>query len=169
MNPKAPLPRIKISTFYRLFDLKFGPYREDKNFPHIRISNYSTHSKCETCLSLNKFQKSCKKLEVLGLSHILNYEKITNLNRGSFCFLEELDFLNEYACRIAHNILKQLLFNGSSIQYLHLQRMDCLDDILWTQVISKNNLSSLVSLTLDQCHSISGEYIAGTSNSDQGF
>ena len=60
---EAPLPRIKISTFYRLFDLKFGPYREDKNFPHIRISNYSTHSKCETCLSLNKFQKSCKKLE----------------------------------------------------------------------------------------------------------
>ena len=113
--------------------------------------------------------KSCKKLEVLGLSHILNYEKIKNLNRGSFCFLEELDFLNEYACRIAHNILKQLLFNGSSIQYLHLQRMDCLDDILWTQVISKNNLSSLVSLTLDQCHSISGEYIAGTTNSDLGF
>ena len=64
---EAPLPRIKRSTFYRLFDLKFGPYREDKNLPRIRISNYSTHSKCETCLSLNKFQKSCKKLEDLEL------------------------------------------------------------------------------------------------------
>ena len=101
--------------------------------------------------------------------HILNYEKIKNLNRGSYYFLEELDLKNEYGSRIAHNILKKLLFNGSSIQYLHLQRMDCLDDILWTQVISKNNLSSLVSLTLDQCHSISGEYIACTTNSDLGF
>jgi len=119
-------------------------------------------------LSLEKFcfvdveliGKTCKKLEILSLSHVIKYGKIKNLNRGSFCFLEELDFLNEYGCHIAHNILKQLLFNGNCLQYLHLQGMDCLDDILWTQVISKNNLTSLVSLTLDQCHSISGEYIA---------
>ena len=120
-------------------------------------------------VSLNKISyvdieligKTCNKLEVLTLSHILSYGKIKNLNHRSFCNLEELDFLNEYGCHIAHNILKQLLFNSKNLQYLHLQSLDCLDDILWSQVVRKNNLTSLVSLTLDQCHYIPGQDIEG--------
>ena len=57
---EAPPPRIKSSTFYRLFQTKFGPYRIDKSNPQIRISSYSSHSKCEHCLMLEKFRKRCK-------------------------------------------------------------------------------------------------------------
>ena len=60
---ECPCPRVARSTFYRLFNVKFGAYREDKSLPHIRISSYSTHSKCDTCLLLEKYQKSCKKEE----------------------------------------------------------------------------------------------------------
>jgi len=111
-------------------------------------------------IDLDYVGRQCKSLTVLGLSHILQYGKIKNLNRDSFSNLEELDFMNEYGARIFHNIIKQLLFNSSNIQYLHLQRIECLDDILLTQVINKNNLSSLVSLTLDQCHTVSGEWVS---------
>ena len=54
-------PRIKRSTFYRLFSDRFGPYRVDKSVPHVRISSYSSHSKCEQCISLERYQKTCKK------------------------------------------------------------------------------------------------------------
>ena len=57
---EASLPRIARSTFYRLFRLKFGPYREDKELPHIRISSYSSHSRCDTCLLLEKYKMTCK-------------------------------------------------------------------------------------------------------------
>ena len=59
-SEEAPLPRIARSTFYRLFRLKFGPYREDKELPHIRISSYSSHSRCDTCLLLEKYKMTCK-------------------------------------------------------------------------------------------------------------
>ena len=57
---EAPLPRIKKPTFYRLFHTYFGANRKDKSLPHIRISNYSSHGKCDHCLLLEKFQRSCK-------------------------------------------------------------------------------------------------------------
>ena len=59
-NQEAPSPKIKSSTFYRLFHSKFGPYRMDKSNPQIRISSYSSHSKCEYCLMLEKFRRRCK-------------------------------------------------------------------------------------------------------------
>ena len=57
---EAPVPLIKSSTFYRLFKSKFGPHRVDKSLPHIRISSYSTHSKCDQCILLEKYQRRCK-------------------------------------------------------------------------------------------------------------
>ena len=60
-------PRIKRSTFYRLFSDRFGPYRVDKSVPHVRISSYSSHSKCEQCISLERYQKTCKKEQDLEL------------------------------------------------------------------------------------------------------
>ena len=54
---EAPNPHIARSTFYRLFKLKFGAYRVDKSLPHIRISSYSSHSQCDTCLLLEKYRK----------------------------------------------------------------------------------------------------------------
>ena len=59
-NQEAPSPKIKSSTFYHLFHSKFGPYRMDKSNPQIRISSYSSHSKCEYCLMLEKYRRRCK-------------------------------------------------------------------------------------------------------------
>ena len=60
-------PLIAKSTFYKLFKERFGPHRLDKTQPHIRLSSYSTHSVCETCLQMEKFQKTCKKKQDLDL------------------------------------------------------------------------------------------------------
>ena len=35
--------------------------------------------------------------------------------------------------------------------------MDSLDDLVLSQVLASNSLRALVSLTLDQCHSVSGD------------
>jgi len=96
----------------------------------------------------------------LGLSHIISYGRLQNICKGSFCNLEELDLTNDYGCQILSKSLKQLLFFSRNLQYLHLQRMECLDDVLWSQLMSKNNLTNLISLTLDQCHSLSGDLVA---------
>ena len=39
---------------------KFGPKREDRDLPWIRISKFSTHSKCDVCLGLDQYQRTCK-------------------------------------------------------------------------------------------------------------
>ena len=39
--------------------------------------------------------------------------------------------------------------------------MDSLDDVLMAQVLASNSLQALVSLTLDQCHSVSGDSLHG--------
>ena len=64
---EAPYPRIKKTTFYRLFHTYFEAHRIDRALPHIRISNYSTHGKCDHCLLLEKFQRSCKSAADLEL------------------------------------------------------------------------------------------------------
>ena len=43
----------------------------DKSLPHIRISSYSTHSKCDSCLLIEKYQKSCKKEDDLEFAKSL--------------------------------------------------------------------------------------------------
>ena len=35
--------------------------------------------------------------------------------------------------------------------------VDSLDDVVWSQVLAANSLRALTSLTLDQCHSVSGD------------
>ena len=57
---ECPGPHIKKSYFYKLFKLKFSPKRMDKSLPHIRLSKYTKHSKCDQCLLLDKYRKRCK-------------------------------------------------------------------------------------------------------------
>ena len=59
-SKEACKPHVKLSTFYKLMKSKFGPRREDKSLPWIRISRVSTHSKCNMCLGLDHFQRKCK-------------------------------------------------------------------------------------------------------------
>ena len=48
------------STFFEHINNYFGPYREDKSFPQVRFSKYSSHSVCDICLALNNFRKTSK-------------------------------------------------------------------------------------------------------------
>ena len=57
---EASKPHVKLSTFYKLFKSKFGPRRDDKSLPWIRISKVSTHSKCDVCLGLEQYQRRIK-------------------------------------------------------------------------------------------------------------
>ena len=59
-------PKVKSSTFYHLFEKCFGCYREDKTLPHIRLSAWSTHSRCDQCIALNRYQRSCRTEESLA-------------------------------------------------------------------------------------------------------
>ena len=45
---------------YKLMKTKFGPRRHDKSLPWIRISKFSTHSKCDECVALDKFMRKAK-------------------------------------------------------------------------------------------------------------
>ena len=53
-------PHIASSTFYQYFEYYFGPNRKDRSLPCIRISRYSSHSVCNTCVALNNNRKQSK-------------------------------------------------------------------------------------------------------------
>ena len=52
-----------------------------------------------------------------------------------------------------------LVFNISTRYFLFA--VDSLDDVVMAQVLASNSLQALVSLTLDQCHSVSGDSLHG--------
>ena len=54
---QSPGPQVLKSTFYTIFNTRFGPKRVDKYLPWVRVSRYSSHSKCDHCLALGKPSK----------------------------------------------------------------------------------------------------------------
>ena len=78
----------------------FGPKRENRELPWIRISKISTHSKCDVCLGLDQFQRKCKtKLEmdvcrVLKEQHTFKYVnarvEVQNYIQKSITFPKEV-------------------------------------------------------------------------------
>ena len=57
---EAPTPHCRYTTFCRFMKKFFGPRRDDKSLPWVRISKVSTHSKCECCLGLDMYRRTCK-------------------------------------------------------------------------------------------------------------
>ena len=53
-------PHLALSSFYALFKKKFGAYRDDPSFSHIRISKYSSHSVCNICAALKSNKRQAK-------------------------------------------------------------------------------------------------------------
>ena len=53
-------PHVSQSQFYLLFKSSFGPNRVDQSLPRVRISKYSSHSVCSTCVALNNHHRQCK-------------------------------------------------------------------------------------------------------------
>ena len=86
--------------------------------------------------------------------------------QNQFNLLEDLSLENQYGSCIVTNILRQLLCYSPGLQSMSLMLVDCLDDVVWSQIISTNSLTSLISLTLDQCHSISGDCLYDLISSD---
>ena len=52
-------PRVALRTFYNHLDTYFGPQRIDKSLPRMRISQYSSHSVCDTCAALQIKRQEC--------------------------------------------------------------------------------------------------------------
>ena len=57
---EVPKPRVALRTFYKHLDTYFGPQRINQDFPRVRISQYSSHSVCDTCVALNTKRKECR-------------------------------------------------------------------------------------------------------------
>ena len=100
--------------------------------------------------------QNCPKLRKLSLSHIINYGQLVSLSESQFRQLEEVSLENQYGATIVSNILRQLLCFSAGLQHLSLLLVDSLDDVLWSEVIT-SSLSQLVSLSVDQCHCLSGD------------
>ena len=95
---EAPKPHLKCSTFYFLMKKKFGVNRSDKSLPNIRISKYSTHSKCDICAGIDKLKSTSKSQPELDFSRALKYKHRERVSRS----------------RIAINNRKQLAFTFPS-------------------------------------------------------
>jgi hypothetical protein len=96
-------PHVKQSSFYELFKSKFGPSRVDQTLPWVRISKFSTHSVCSTCVLLNQNIKQCKteieleQAKSLKNNHRMNFglarRKIEEVKQSALSFPSDHLFL----------------------------------------------------------------------------
>ena len=96
-------PHVSQSQFYFLFKSSFGPNRIDKSLPWVRISKYSSHSVCNTCVALNNHHKQCKteseikQTVALKNNHRMKFglarRKIQEIKQSSLNFPEDHLFL----------------------------------------------------------------------------
>ena len=84
-------PYVSKSTFYNIFKNDFGVNRSDKTLPRLRISKYSTHSVCNTCVILNMKLKEAKSESDLRLikaainDHRLKFWEARKKSCDSYC------------------------------------------------------------------------------------
>ena len=64
-------PLILQSSFYNHFHSFFGKNRKDRLLPCVRISSYSTHSKCSQCIALVVLQRRSVSEDDLALAKSL--------------------------------------------------------------------------------------------------
>ena len=79
---EAPEPRVKASTFYSMFKQIFSHKRADRTLPWIRLSVYSSHSRCDSCLVLDQKRRKAKSLEELNFIKSLSYKHMESQNRS---------------------------------------------------------------------------------------
>ena len=78
---ESPKPKVQSSTFYRLFNETFSHKRTDKTLPWIRISKYSTHSRCDSCLILDQKRRTAKSSEEISFIKSLSYKHMESHQR----------------------------------------------------------------------------------------
>ena len=96
---EAQKPLISKSCFYEQMTTKFGPFRKDASLPWVRISAFSTHSVCDTCLAISQYQRFTKTdaqrvlARTLKEDHRLKYSnarlEVSRLIQRSINFPEE--------------------------------------------------------------------------------
>ena len=117
-SSEAEKPLIQQSTFYKQLKNIFGKKRKDKTLPCVRISAYSTHSRCDQCLALLTLQRSSKTEDELAFAKALKFkhrqcysksrESIENTRSLAlshpdshlFCQLDDMDNQKSYIPRI---------------------------------------------------------------------
>jgi hypothetical protein len=72
-NSEVQGPKLSYSSFCDNLITRFGPRRFDKNLPWIKFSVYTTHSKCDTCSSIERYARNCKSKEELDFLKGLKY------------------------------------------------------------------------------------------------
>ena len=92
-------PRIKLSTFYSHLKTKFGLQRPNQKLPNVRFSKYTTHTRCDTCVTLDRLQRTSRTQEHLLYCRALRYkhrerfgkarQAIANLKQLSLSFPNE--------------------------------------------------------------------------------
>ena len=63
----------------------FGPRRRSKNLPWVRFSKHSSHSKCDICSDLDKFQRTCRTQQDIDLCRALKYKHKERLGNQRRC------------------------------------------------------------------------------------
>ena len=125
----CPAPHIKISTMYKIMRIKFGPRREDKSLPWIRISKFSTHSKCDVCIALDKFMRQAKSSAEIEYGRGLKLQHSDTYSRARIA-------VNEY-------IQRSIIFP---------------DEVLAFQIDSMDNSKSMIPRLLERSKQLSGMY-----------
>ena len=85
-------PTLSRSHFYKTFKARFGVKRIDKTLPRVRISKYSTHSRCSECEALEQKQRSARTEEEIQIAKDLMRIHISKYSgaRAEICRLEQL-------------------------------------------------------------------------------
>jgi hypothetical protein len=59
---ETPIKSVQIaySTFCDMIKKDFGPRRRSNSLPWVRFSKHSSHSRCDICSDLDKYQRTCR-------------------------------------------------------------------------------------------------------------
>ena len=77
--------QIKYSTFCKMLKKDFGPRRKEQDLPRIRFSKYSTHSVCNECYDLDKFQQTCRTEQDIKLCQALKFKHRERFSKQQRC------------------------------------------------------------------------------------
>ena len=77
--------QIAFSTFCAMIKNDFGPRIKNKMLPWVRFSKHSSHSICDICSDLDKFQRTCRSQENINLCRALKYKHKERLGNQRKC------------------------------------------------------------------------------------
>ena len=77
--------QIAFSTFCAMIKNDFGPRIKNKLLPWVRFSKHSSHSVCDICSDLDKFQRTCRSQENINLCRALKYKHKERLGNQRKC------------------------------------------------------------------------------------